>query len=65
MIDVTEEDLPQCIEGLSTEALNALPFGIIRLDPAGRVTFFSGTERKQSDFRDGRSFFSDALGLMR
>jgi photoactive yellow protein len=63
VIDVTDEDLPRCIEGLSAEALNALPFGIVRLDQAGRVTFFGGTESNQAGFGDtgalGRSFFTD------
>jgi photoactive yellow protein len=63
VIDVTDEDLPRCIEGLSAEALHALPFGVIRLDQAGRVTFFSRTESKRSVAGDknliGRGFFHD------
>jgi len=68
VIDVTDADLPRGIEGLSTEALDALPFGIVRLDQAGRVTFLSRTESKQSGLGDknalGRSFFTDLAPYM-
>lgn len=68
VIDVTDENLPHCVEELSAEALHALPFGVIRLDQAGRVTFFSRTAGKQSGFGDenalGRSFFMDLAASM-
>jgi photoactive yellow protein len=67
-LDLADEGLPRTVERLSIEALNALPFGVIRLDPTGRVTFFSRTESKQSGFGDrnalGRNFFTDLAPCM-
>jgi photoactive yellow protein len=60
--DVAEEALRERIEQLSPEALDRLPFGVIRLDAAGRVTFYSKTEGEQSGFGDrkaiGQDFFT-------
>ncbi len=54
--------MPARIERLSTQELDALPFGVVRLDAEGIVTFYSRTEAEQSGFRDrraiGRNFFT-------
>jgi photoactive yellow protein len=59
---VTDPALREYVEQLPLEALHALPFGVIRLDEAGRVRFFSKTEAEQSGFGDrraiGRDFFT-------
>lgn len=61
-LDLTDEALRSHVEQLSPEALDALPFGVIRLDDAGKVTFYSRTEAEQSGFGDrkaiGRDFFT-------
>ena len=36
------------IEGLATQAIDALPFGVIRLDPQGKVVYYSEAERRLS-----------------
>jgi len=51
------------VAGIDAESLHALPFGVIRLDQDGKVTFFSRTEARQSGFGDrpilGRAFFTE------
>jgi photoactive yellow protein len=47
---VADEALPARAEELSSEELDALPFGVVRLDPAGKVTFYSRTEGEQSGY---------------
>ena len=37
MTRIDEVGLPAHAEGLSNEELDALPFGVIRLDPAGKI----------------------------
>jgi len=57
------DDLIARVAGLDAESLHALPFGVIRLDQDGKVTFFSRTEARQSGFGDrpilGRAFFTE------
>lgn len=59
---IDDETLPARIERLSREEIDALPFGVIRLDADGIVTFYSKTEAEQSGFGDrraiGRHFFT-------
>jgi photoactive yellow protein len=59
---IDDDTLPARIERLSTQQLDALPFGVVRLDADGIVTFYSRTEAEQSGFRDrraiGRNFFT-------
>jgi photoactive yellow protein len=61
-LNVTDPGLRECIEQLPLEALHRLSFGVIRLDEAGKVRFFSKTEAEQSGFGDrraiGRDFFT-------
>lgn len=60
--DLSEDALRVRLEQLSPEALDVLPFGVVRLDAAGQVTFYSKTEGEQSGFGDrkaiGRHFFT-------
>lgn len=59
---VADPDLRARAEQLPPEALDALPFGVIRLDATGKVTFYSKTEARQSGFGErvaiGRDFFT-------
>jgi len=59
---IDDDALPARIERLSTQQIDALPFGVVRLDAEGIVTFYSRTEAEQSGFRDrraiGRNFFT-------
>jgi len=49
-IDFDAPDLAARIERLSPQTLDSLPFGVIRLDPAGIVLFYSRTEARQSGY---------------
>lgn len=51
--------LALAIEALPGEAVDALPFGAIRLDEDGRVTFHSKAERRLSGFKDRASIGTD------
>lgn len=57
-----DERLLERVEQLSFQAIDALPFGVVRLDATGKVTYFSKTEAEQSGFGDrraiGRDFFT-------
>ncbi len=57
-----QDDLAAAVERLSADALDALPFGAIRLDAEGEVTVFSGSEKRLSGYGDrpalGRHFFT-------
>ncbi len=63
--------LAAAVEALGPDDINALPFGAIRLDAAGNVTFYSDVERELSGLRKeaiGRAFFQDiapCFGSMR
>jgi photoactive yellow protein len=48
------------LEGLSAQELDNLPFGVIRIDSAGRVLFYSKTEARLSGYGEiptGRNIF--------
>lgn len=66
--DYHEPQLARAVEGLSREQIDRLPFGAIRLDPEGTVTFYSEAERRLSGFGDrdrlGRPFFSEIAPCM-
>ena len=59
---IDDNTLPARIERLTAQELDALPFGVVRLDAECIVTFYSRTEAEQSGFRDrraiGRNFFT-------
>jgi photoactive yellow protein len=61
-VGLDDERLPERMEPLSLQEIDALPFGVVRLDAMGKVTFFSKTEAEQSGFGDrraiGRDFFT-------
>lgn len=63
-------DLPglaAAVERLPPEAIDALPFGVIRLDAGGNVTFYNATERRQSGYQKvalGKAFFSAVAPCM-
>jgi photoactive yellow protein len=65
--DFDEPLLAKAVERLSQEEVHALPFGVIRLDNEGTVTFYSDTERRLSRYpRDvvGYRFFTDIAPCM-
>ena len=67
MIDFDEPRLADAVETMSDEAVNSLPFGVVRLDAGGKVIFFSDTERRLSGFRNetlGRLFFLEIAPCM-
>jgi photoactive yellow protein len=59
---IDDDTLLARIERLSEQQLHTLPFGVVRLDAEGLVTFYSRTEAEQSGFGDrraiGRNFFT-------
>lgn len=56
------------IDRLSRDAIDALPFGVVRLDGEGRITSFSAVEARQSGVGDrpvlGQRFFVDLAPCM-
>ena len=59
--------LADAVERLPPEALDALPFGAIRLDAAGVVRLFGGAEPRLSGLREevlGRIFLAEIAPLM-
>ena len=67
VIDFDAPDLAGDIEQLSQYDLDNLPFGVILLDAAGTVLFYSETEKRQSGYGKsplGRNLFeiSSCLG---
>lgn len=56
-----DDDLAVRLDAMNDEDRHALPFGVIGLDPAGRVRFYSRTEAAQSGYGDrpvlGLDFF--------
>jgi photoactive yellow protein len=59
--------LARAVERLLSPAIDRLPFGAIRLDPEGRVTFYSATERRLSGYHGvglGQSFFAEMAPCM-
>jgi photoactive yellow protein len=72
---MTDEALPdfdtprlaEAVERLPPTMIDALPFGPIRLDAEGRVTYYSASERRQSGLRRealGRNFFLEIAPCM-
>lgn len=61
--------LAEAVERLPKDAVDALPFGAIRLDGAGLVTFYSAAEAKLSGYGSQRpalgvSFFLEVAPCM-
>lgn len=59
--------LARAVERLPSTDIDRLPFGAIRLDAEGRVTFYSATERRLSGYRGaglGQSFFNEIAPCM-
>ena len=61
-------DVAALLESLDARAIDALPFGVVRLSEDGTVTTFSQTEATQSGFDPhralGRSFFDRVAPCM-
>lgn len=69
--DLPEFDTPHlalAVEALSAEAIDSLPFGAIRLDDEGIVTYYSAAERRLSGSGDrariGIEFFTKIAPCM-
>ncbi len=66
--DVKPAALLDFVESLPPREIDTLPFGVIRLDGSGNVSFFSRTEAAQSGFGDrqaiGKKFFSEIAPCM-
>ncbi|HEX6241897.1 MAG TPA: PAS domain-containing protein [Polyangiales bacterium] len=62
------DDLATRLAALSQVELDALPFGVVKLDAEGLVTYFSAAEAAQSGFLRhkalGRDFFGDVAPCM-
>jgi photoactive yellow protein len=60
--------LADAVDRMPTDAVDALPFGTIRLDPNGIVIFFSAAEAKLSGYGSrpalGKLFFVDVAPCM-
>lgn len=65
---IDDDNLVLAIEHLPSDAIDALPFGVIRLNADGLVTYFSQTEAQQSGVGDrpviGRPFFAELAPCM-
>ena len=68
MVTFETPDLAKQLETIDTQTIDALPFGAIRLDDKGVVTFFSKAEREASGYGDrptiGKIFFTDIAPCM-
>jgi photoactive yellow protein len=68
MLQFDTPDLAKRVEALDEAAIDALPFGAIRLDDKGFVTFFSKAERELSGYGErptiGRVFFTEIAPCM-
>jgi photoactive yellow protein len=65
--DFDEPHLAEAVGKLPAEAVNALPYGAVRLDADGRVIFFSDAERRLSGYKKppiGLSFFTEIAPCM-
>lgn len=61
-LDFDTGHLTEAMQRMRPEEVDALPFGAIRLDAAGKVTFYSESERRQSGYRAeaiGKTFFTE------
>ncbi|WP_158043358.1 PAS domain-containing protein [Skermanella pratensis] len=67
-VDFDMPDLAGTIERLPPSEVDGLPFGAIRLDAKGDVTFYSAAEARLSGYGGrpalGRSFFTDMAPCM-
>ena len=71
MSEPLEFDTPRlaaAVEALSADAIDRLPFGVIGLDPSGKVRVYSKTEARQSGMKErpvlNRVFFLDVAPCM-
>jgi photoactive yellow protein len=68
MLSFDARDLARQVEALGEAEIDALPFGAIRLDEKGAVTFFSKAERDLSGYGArptvGKIFFTDIAPCM-
>lgn len=66
--NIDTRELASRVEALPTSELDTLAFGVIRLDDANKVTFYSRTEGQQSGFGDrpviGRQFWTEIAPCM-
>lgn len=66
-LDFHTPRLDEAVERMPPDQVDRLPFGVVRLDAAGVVTFYSASERRMSGLRRealGRSFFADIAPCM-
>jgi photoactive yellow protein len=66
-LDFEAPRLARSLETLSPDAIDRLPFGVIRLDADGIATLYSSQERRLSGYRKpvvGRRFFSEVAPCM-
>jgi photoactive yellow protein len=67
-ITIDMDALAEAVERLPKEAVDTLPFGAIRLDDAGQVTFYSAAEAKLSGYGSrpalGKAFFVEMAPCM-
>jgi photoactive yellow protein len=67
-ITIDMDGLAEAVEQLPREAVDALPFGAIKLDDAGLVTFYSAAEAKLSGYGSrpavGKAFFVEMAPCM-
>lgn len=62
-VSFDEPQLARAVEQLSAAAIDALPYGAIRLDRAGQIVFYSAAEARLSGYGSrpalGRHFFTE------
>jgi photoactive yellow protein len=62
-VSFDEPQLARVVEKMNPPDIHALPFGAIRLDPDGRIAFYSEAEARLSGYGSrpamGRHFFTD------
>ncbi len=66
-LDFDTGRLAEAMEHMRPDEVDALPFGAIRLDATGKVTYYSESERRQSGYRKeaiGRTFFTEMAPCM-
>ncbi|MBB1092841.1 hypothetical protein HUU61_16305 [Rhodopseudomonas palustris] len=67
-VDFHDSELARTIEQLAPEQIDALPFGVIKLDVDGAVTVFNRTEAIESGYKSrpaiGRDFFLEVAPCM-
>ncbi len=68
LVDFNDPNLARKLEDLSDAERHDLPFGVIKLDGSGIVTFFSATEARQSGYKKrpavGLDFFLNIAPCM-